>query len=1255
MVSRNRLNAKNYIMKNFYAKLLALVTTFLVVTSAQAQCSNCASQYPFATQTIGPNAGPLTISTCMYGSDYAICNVVSGTTYTWSTCGDPDFDTQITVRQDNGTCTGTVLAYNDDFCGLQSQTSWTATYTGTVRVLVSAYYCSSQFTCMTLTWSSSTPAPPSTITPPVCYDMNGNTGGFTNGSGGLAWVSGATTTPSSGTGPQGADASGGSGFFFTEASGSLSNTTYSMVGYFDLSAGGYNLTFDYHMYGNNLGTLSVLVNGVAVWSQTGGSANAWISNSVDLSAYTGSNTEISIVATTGNGWSSDIAIDNVCINNTPSVISGCTDPLSLNYNPAATIDNGSCFYGVPQTGSNSYTLCSGNIYDNGGPSANYANSSNGTTTIYPGTSGMAVQLLFNSFNVETCCDYLAIYDGNSTAAPLIGTYTASPGTVMSTASDGSLTLVFYSDGSVTYAGFDATVSCVTPLPADPTSATASSASICEGSSTTLTATGVVGTAYWFEGSCATSGQIGTGSTLNVSPTTTTTYYVRNNDGQWSANCASVTVTVNPLPTVNAGPDAAVCAGLSAALNGSASSTVSSAASLSTTFAGGNGQNGNMFDINVLQNITITDFDVNSYAGTGNFEVYYKAGSYVGSETNAAAWTLLATASNVVSNGAGVATPLNLGLNLSLTAGQTYSFYVTGTNQSVNYTNGTAAGSAYASNTELIFYEGVGKSYPFGATYSPRIWNGTIHYTSASTGTPAIVWTPAATLSNATILNPVASPTSTTTYTLTATANGCSASDDVVVTVDQPSTAAASIAGAGSACLGTISTLSVQGGSLSGSSNWEWYEGSCGGTLVGTGNSIAVTPGASTTYFVAATANGACPATACISGTITLPTPSNVLSGNNITATCTVNQNGYIHLLDSNGDLVASINSNGQNLGTVTATSYIEGSPLLVESCGNPGNVMMMTSVMDRHWVITTQNAPTGPVSVLLPFTDNEAASLNLEAINNQNPDDNVMSIADIGCTKYSGPNEDNLFDNDCTSNGGSGNFSWHAQTANGQVSTYLAAHPSTNKFITIDVNSFSEFWLHGSANNAPLPVELTSFQANCLSNSEVEVTWSTASEYNSSHYIVSKSYDGINWEEIKIVQAAGMSQTNINYAIIDQADPNNRTVYYSLNQYDIDGISKEFKVTKTTCSNDDISDMIVYPNPGYGVINLKIVEPENKGICQVIVSDLNGSIVIEKELEIQSGTTTVYLNGMDLTPGLYMINYLDQGGKLIQTIKYSKM
>ncbi|WP_201985264.1 CARDB domain-containing protein [Hymenobacter rubidus] len=116
---------------------------------------------------------------------------------------------------------------------------------------------------------------------------------------------------------------------------------------------------------------------------------------------------------------------------------------------------------VPFSGTASVTTCSTTIYDNGGYS-NYADYSNGSLTIRPGTAGSMVQLVFNSFALESGFDYVRIYDGTTINAPLLGSYTGTQGPPITVATnvDGALTVQFTSDGSVTYSGFDATVSCV---------------------------------------------------------------------------------------------------------------------------------------------------------------------------------------------------------------------------------------------------------------------------------------------------------------------------------------------------------------------------------------------------------------------------------------------------------------------------------------------------------------------------------------------------------------------------------------------------------------------------------------------------------------------------------------------------------------------------------------------------------------------------------------------------------------------------
>ena len=106
---------------------------------------------------------------------------------------------------------------------------------------------------------------------------------------------------------------------------------------------------------------------------------------------------------------------------------------------------------------------------------------------------------------------------------------------------------FFLSSSGTWYGYPTTAT----APASPTSVTANYTILCNGASATLTANGAVGTVYWYTGSCGgTATSPATGNTLTVTPSATTTYYARNySNAQYSAGCASITITVNPRPTV----------------------------------------------------------------------------------------------------------------------------------------------------------------------------------------------------------------------------------------------------------------------------------------------------------------------------------------------------------------------------------------------------------------------------------------------------------------------------------------------------------------------------------------------------------------------------------------------------------------------------------------------------------------------------------------------------------------------------------
>jgi gliding motility-associated-like protein len=109
--------------------------------------------------------------------------------------------------------------------------------------------------------------------------------------------------------------------------------------------------------------------------------------------------------------------------------------------------------------------CSGTFYDSGGASGNYGNNQGFTYTICPAGAG-GVSVNFLAFSVENSFDFLTIYDGNTSTAPSLGTFTGtnSPGFIAATASNttGCLTFVFFSNATNNSSGWAATISCIQP-------------------------------------------------------------------------------------------------------------------------------------------------------------------------------------------------------------------------------------------------------------------------------------------------------------------------------------------------------------------------------------------------------------------------------------------------------------------------------------------------------------------------------------------------------------------------------------------------------------------------------------------------------------------------------------------------------------------------------------------------------------------------------------------------------------------------
>ncbi|MEZ4802626.1 MAG: hypothetical protein R2797_07605 [Gelidibacter sp.] len=468
-------------------------------------------------------------------------------------------------------------------------------------------------------------------------------------------------------------------------------------------------------------------------------------------------------------------------------------------------------------------------------------------------------------------------------------------------------------------------------------------SICEGGSTTLTATG--GFNYqWSTGA--------TTESITVSPNTTTTYTVTA-FGLLGINSDTddVTVTVNPLPGIDAGANVTINLGESTTLSatggdsyqwntGATTASIDVSPSSTTTYTVTGTSNG--CDATDTVTVTVIDTSVTAHAGadvsicegssatltaTGGSTYEWSTGETTASITVSPDATTTytvtafdATGTNsdmddvtvtvnptpIANAGNDVSTCRGTSVTLTASGGDTYLWETGATTASITVNPGNTR-----TYTVEVTQNGCTATDDVTVTVNPLPGidagaNVTLNLgdsvTLSATGGNSYQWNTGATTASIDV-----SPSSTTTYTVTGTSNGCDATDTVTVTVIDTSVTANAGADV-SICEGSSATLTATGGST--------YEWSTGETTA----SITVSPDATTTYTVTAfDATGTNSDTDEVMVTVN-PTP--IANAGNDVSTCrgtsvTLTASGGDTYLWETGATTASITVNPGNTRTYT--------------------------------------------------------------------------------------------------------------------------------------------------------------------------------------------------------------------------------------------------------------------------------------------------------------------------------------------------
>ena len=614
--------------------------------------------------------------------------------------------------------------------------------------------------------------------------------------------------------------------------------------------------------------------------------------------------------------------------------------------------------------------CSGNFYDNGGAGLNaagsYANNANWTITFCPSAAGSKVNLLFTDFDVENGWDFMYIYDGANTSAPSLGVYSGAVtpiGNVQATATNtsGCITIRFTSDGSFTYGGWRAVISCVTPCEtinsvfngSTPAAGAGGIIRVCQGASVTFNGSGTfssgssTGATYSWNFN---NGLTGSGQTATTTYTAPGVYVVNlniNKAGCINYNKINQIVHVSTTPSFSATTTStnSICLGQSATLIGSVTPTpfvtnctppiagvtplpdgigVSYQTCITVDCFGSSQIVNSATDIaNICINME------HSYLGDLQMEIVCPNGQTVPLKTYAQG---------------GGGTYLGNALDDGTTnpgTGANYCFSMSGTALLVNgptVISGNPAGASIAAGTyspASSFAGLVGCPLNGGwcikITDNLAIDNGTIfswdvNFSTAvpasQSFTPSIVsqtWS-GASITSTVGNNAVITPTSTGTkcYTLTAVDNfGCSYTTVQCVTVTPGSYAGVSNTLAVCNSAASTNLFSLLGTGVATTGSWSGPAPALSGGNLGTFNPAGLTAGAYN-YTYTVPASGSCPPSTAIVSVTVRPNPSATLTFTN--PTCANPTGGIININNTSSPLpppAQTISSFASSLGTVT--------------------------------------------------------------------------------------------------------------------------------------------------------------------------------------------------------------------------------------------------------------------------------------------------------------------------------------------------
>ncbi len=346
----------------------------------------------------------------------------------------------------------------------------------------------------------------------------------------------------------------------------------------------------------------------------------------------------------------------------------------------------------------------------------------------------------------------------------------------------------------------------------------------------------------------------------------------------------------------------------------------------------------------------------------------------------------------------------------------------------------------------------------------------------------------------------------------------------------------------------------------------------------------------------------------VSAPVSMPTPGSCVSYP-VVQVDESNNNQWVALTDSKGDVLAELQPHGNNLGAINAQAYINNTGVRTDGAGRP--------YLDRSITITpsTQPAEGNPVDIRLYITKSEFELLKSA------PSSGITGIEDIAIFKSNDPCSAGL--------------------------DYALPIPTTYEdydfgyILKASITSFSSFYFSNRSFQA-LPLEILAFTGDSKNN-DVLLRWTTEHEYNARDFDIERSTDGSNFITAGNVAAYNTpGKHEYNFTDQNAGALTNGRLYYRIKQKDLDG---KYEYSKTiTVSLPVVRSFTLSPNPAQSFLEITYNGYNVHDNLKLQITDMSGKKLLEQT--IIPAAKVHKINISTLSRGVYFISILNNGSRI---------